>query len=152
MRKISIILFTGMFALVLLAACNNKGNQEQTEQQAAVTKSSDENHTHEGHMHDDEMNEGDMHQDEMHEGDMEGHEEHMTDSESMHSDPTWERSAPVNVKALDKNGDGFVYQDQMCWNVIADEEGKCPKCGMHLKKVSVADAEKNLKDHDYEVE
>ncbi|GEM_PF-1550454 len=141
MRKISILLFTGLFSLVLLAACNNGDKQEQAEQQSAVTQSNGEDHMHEGND-----------KDHMHEGDMEGHEEQMTESsESEHGDPAWERTAPVNVKAIDKDGDGFVYQDQMDWNVIADEEGRCPKCGMHLEKVSIADAEKNLKDHGFEV-
>ncbi len=148
MRKLSILLFTGMLTLVLLAACNNEGNQEKAEHKAAVTKDSDENHVHEGEMHEGEMEE---HENGMHESEMEENEEHMTGSESVHGDQAWERSSPVNVKAIDENGDGFVYQDQMDWNVIADEEGRCPKCGMHLEKVSIADAEKNLKEHGYEV-
>jgi transcription initiation factor IIE alpha subunit len=39
----------------------------------------------------------------------------------------------------------------MDWNVIADEEGKCPKCGMLLEKVTVDEAVKNLKDNGYSV-
>jgi hypothetical protein len=33
----------------------------------------------------------------------------------------------------------------MDWNVIADEEGRCPKCGMRLKKVPVVEATENLR-------
>jgi predicted small secreted protein len=65
----------------------------------------------------------------------------------MPSDQAWIRTEPVDVKAVDANKDGYVYQDPMDWNVISDEEGKCPKCGMTLKKVTIEEAIKNLKDH-----
>lgn len=90
-------------------------------------------------------------------GDTEGHMhgegmmESMQKSDSMKSLEEWIRSEPVDVKAVDVNRDGFVYQDPMDWNVIADEEGKCPKCGMLLEKVSVEEAVKNLKDNGYTV-
>ena len=69
----------------------------------------------------------------------------------MKSSQEWIRTEPVDVKAVDANQDGFVYQDPMDWNVIADEEGKCPKCGMFLKKVTIDEAEKNLKDNGFTV-
>ena len=69
----------------------------------------------------------------------------------MESKAEWVRSEPIDVKALDVNGDGYVYQDPMDWNVIADQEGKCPKCGMTLKKVTVEQAEQNLKDNGFKV-
>jgi hypothetical protein len=81
---------------------------------------------------------------------MEGAES-MGMNEGMTGDESWVRSEPVDVKSVDGDGDGYVYQDQMDWNVIADQEGKCPKCGMTLKKVTVEEAEQNLKDHDFEV-
>ncbi len=68
-------------------------------------------------------------------------------STEMKSDKSWVRTEPIDVKAIDVNGDGYVWQDHMDWNVIADEEGKCPECGMYLKKTTIADAEKNLRDH-----
>ena len=71
----------------------------------------------------------------------------MPPGDSMKTDEAWIREEPVDVKALDADQDGFVYQDQMCWNVIADEEGRCPKCGMILKKVSVDEAIRNLTDN-----
>lgn len=95
-------------------------------------------------------------QDQM-QGDM---EEHMQDSESMGMDEEnmqmtsskeWVRSEPIDVKALDADNDGYVYQGQMDWNVIADQEGKCPECGMVLEKVTVEKAEQNLKDHGFKV-
>lgn len=75
----------------------------------------------------------------------------MSDDQPMKSSEDWIRAQPVDVKALDLNQDGYVYQDPMDWNVIADEEGKCPKCGMFLVKVSVSEAIENLKDNGYTV-
>ena len=75
----------------------------------------------------------------------------MKDDQQMKSSEDWIRAQPVDVKALDLNQDGYVYQDPMDWNVIADEEGKCPKCGMFLVKVTVDEAIKNLKDNGYTV-
>jgi hypothetical protein len=77
--------------------------------------------------------------------------EEMPQSDSMKTSEEWIRSEPVNVQAIDENKDGFVYQDQMDWNVIADEEGKCPKCNMILVKVTIDEAVKNLKENGFEV-
>ncbi len=76
----------------------------------------------------------------------------MQKSDSMKSLEEWVRSEPVDVKAVDVNQDGFVYQDPMDWNIIADEEGKCPKCGMFLVKVTIDEAVKNLTDNGYTVQ
>ncbi|MGB5531276.1 MAG: heavy metal-binding domain-containing protein [Ignavibacteriaceae bacterium] len=57
----------------------------------------------------------------------------------------------IDLVAIDINGDGMVYQDQMCWNVISDEAGECPQCGMTLKEVSLEKAKQNLLKHDYQV-
>lgn len=75
----------------------------------------------------------------------------MEDNQPMKSSEDWIRTQPVDVKAVDLNQDGYVYQDPMDWNVIADEEGKCPKCGMFLVKVTVDEAIKNLKNNGYTV-
>ena len=57
----------------------------------------------------------------------------------------------IDVKAIDKNQDGKVYQDMMDWNIISDKPGKCPNCGMKLKEVSIDKAKKNLKEHGFKV-
>ena len=57
----------------------------------------------------------------------------------------------IDLLAIDENGDGKVFQDQMCWNVISDESGECPQCGMILKEVSLEDTKINLEDNGYEV-
>jgi hypothetical protein len=61
------------------------------------------------------------------------------------------REGEIDLVAIDVNGDGMVYQDQMCWNVISDDPGKCPQCGMTLKEVSLETAKENLVENDYEV-
>jgi hypothetical protein len=50
----------------------------------------------------------------------------------------------IDVKSIDENKDGIVYQDPMDWNVISDEPGKCPLCKMELKEVTVKEAKENL--------
>ncbi|HCY74741.1 MAG TPA: hypothetical protein DHV28_02380 [Ignavibacteriales bacterium] len=79
------------------------------------------------------------------------HKEH----HQMKSEKTTEssiiREGEINLAAIDKNNDGKVFQDQMCWNVISDEAGECPQCGMKLKEVSLAKAKANLIKHDYKV-
>ena len=73
----------------------------------------------------------------------------MGETSDLPSKEEWVRSSPIDVKKIDENHDGLVYQDMMDWNVVADQEGKCPKCGMILKEVTVDKAEKNLQDHGF---
>lgn len=54
------------------------------------------------------------------------------------------REGPIDLYAIDKNGDKKVFQDQMDWNVISDEPGECPLCGMTLKEISIYEAKVNL--------
>lgn len=61
------------------------------------------------------------------------------------------REGEIDLQAIDKNNDGKVYQDMMCWNVISDEPGECPQCGMTLKEVSLEKAKENLLKNDYRV-
>ena len=61
------------------------------------------------------------------------------------------RQGEIDIAAIDQNGDGKVYQDQMCWNVLSDEAGECPQCGMILKEVTIEKAKENLVKHDYKV-
>ncbi len=60
------------------------------------------------------------------------------------------RTGVIDLEAIDKNGDGKVYQDLMDWNVISDSEGRCSVCGMYLQEVTVEEAKKNLKEHGYQ--
>ncbi len=61
------------------------------------------------------------------------------------------REGTIDLAAIDENGDGKVYQDQMCWNVVSDESGECPQCGMKLKEVSLEEAKANLEENGFEV-
>jgi hypothetical protein len=54
------------------------------------------------------------------------------------------REGVIDLKVIDKNKDGKVYQDMMDYNVISDKPGKCPLCGMTLKEVSVKKAKETL--------
>jgi Cu(I)/Ag(I) efflux system membrane fusion protein len=72
----------------------------------------------------------------------------MTDAKMDHSNMIdhW----MMDVKSMDKNNDGSIYQCPMHANQISDKPGECSECGMDLKKVSIKDAEKKLghKNHD----
>ena len=61
------------------------------------------------------------------------------------------RKGDINLKAIDKNKDGKVFQDQMDWNVISDKPGECPLCGMTLKEVTIKEAKKTLLKHGFKV-
>jgi len=61
------------------------------------------------------------------------------------------REGVIDLEAIDKNGDGKVYQDIMDWNVISDEPGTCPLCEMKLKEVTIEEAKTNLEENDLEV-
>ena len=61
------------------------------------------------------------------------------------------RSGVIDLEAIDKNKDGKVYQDVMDFNVISDNPGKCPLCGMKLKEVTIEKAKKNLIENNFKV-
>ena len=54
------------------------------------------------------------------------------------------RKGVIDVKAIDKNKDGKVFQDLMDYNVISDKPGKCPLCGMDLTEVTIEQAKDYL--------
>jgi hypothetical protein len=57
----------------------------------------------------------------------------------------------IDLKAIDVNKNGKVFQDQMHWNVISDKPVKCPLCGMTLKEVTIDKAKKNLTANGFKV-
>jgi len=61
------------------------------------------------------------------------------------------REGVIDLKSIDKNGDGMVYQDLMDWNVISDKPGRCPICEMKLSEVTIQTAKKNLTDNNFQV-
>ena len=60
------------------------------------------------------------------------------------------RKGVIDVEAIDKNHDGKVFQDAMDWNVISDEPGECPECGMTLLEYTIQEAKENLKNNGFE--
>lgn len=80
------------------------------------------------------------------------HKDHQHQMKSMETEEvSIVREGEIDLVAIDVNEDGMVYQDQMCWNVISDEPGECPQCGMILKEVSLETAKENLVENDFEV-
>lgn len=61
------------------------------------------------------------------------------------------REGKIDLKKIDKNKDGKVFQDFMHWNVISDEAGKCPLCKMTLEEVTIKVAKENLKKNGFKV-
>ncbi|MCL5028496.1 MAG: efflux RND transporter periplasmic adaptor subunit [Bacteroidetes bacterium] len=57
----------------------------------------------------------------------------------------------IDVKAIDDNMDGKVYQCPMDFNVLSDKPGIDPKCGMKLQEVTIQQAVDNLKSHGFKV-
>lgn len=50
----------------------------------------------------------------------------------------------MDIKSIDKNKDGKVFQCPMDWEIIKDKSGKCEICKMNLKEYDVKTAEENL--------
>lgn len=126
--------------LVLLAANINVA-QDKTNENKGCSKDccTDHNTKH-------QMSMMDMKPDSTHKGHL-----IMKSKSDSDSDNSIIRKGEIDLKSIDKNQDGKVYQDQMCWNVISDKPGECPQCGMILKEVSLDKAKENLLKHDYKV-
>ncbi len=60
------------------------------------------------------------------------------------------REGKIDLKAIDKNNDGKLYEDIMDWNVISDKPGECPLCGMTLREFTINQVKKNLEEHGFE--
>ncbi|MHB8578712.1 MAG: heavy metal-binding domain-containing protein [Ignavibacteriaceae bacterium] len=57
----------------------------------------------------------------------------------------------IDLKSIDDNKDGKVYQCPMDFNVLSDKPGIDPKCGMNLKEVTLKQAKNNLTKHGFKV-
>lgn len=69
-----------------------------------------------------------------------GHDHSVKKEAKTQSDSSIVHKGIINLKKIDKNKDGKVYQDQMDWNVISDAPGKCPLCKMVLEEVTLKKA------------
>lgn len=61
------------------------------------------------------------------------------------------REGAIDLKSIDADKDGKVYQDMMDYNVVSDAPGTCPLCGMKLQEVSLEKAKTNLIKNGYKV-
>lgn len=59
------------------------------------------------------------------------------------------RKGIIDLQAIDKNKDGKLYEDIMDWNVISDEPGTCPICGMTFKEFTIMEVKENLTKHGF---
>ena len=67
-----------------------------------------------------------------------------------HSSPVVYKGV-INLKSIDDNKDGKIYQCPMDFNVLSDKPGVDPKCGMKLKEVTLSKAKSNLIKHGFKV-
>jgi len=56
----------------------------------------------------------------------------------------------IDVESIDKNKDGKLFECPMDWNVISDEDGRCPLCNMYLKEFTIAEVKTNLENNGFE--
>jgi hypothetical protein len=56
----------------------------------------------------------------------------------------------IDVESIDKNNDGKLFECPMDWNVISDEDGRCPVCNMYLKEYTIEEVISNLDKYGYE--
>ena len=54
------------------------------------------------------------------------------------------RKGVIDLKSIDKNNDSKVFQCPMEANVLSDEKGECPLCGMDIREVTVEKAKEKL--------
>lgn len=55
------------------------------------------------------------------------------------------QKSKIDLKKIDANKDGKVFQCTMCADQLSDVSGKCPKCKMDMKEVTLKDAKALLK-------
>jgi Cu(I)/Ag(I) efflux system membrane fusion protein len=66
-----------------------------------------------------------------------------SESTSSEKDPRI-RNGLIDLAAIDRNKDGKLYEDIMDWNVISDNPGTCPLCGMTLREFTIKEVKENL--------
>ncbi|MBT8385875.1 MAG: efflux RND transporter periplasmic adaptor subunit, partial [Ignavibacteria bacterium] len=56
----------------------------------------------------------------------------------------------IDVEAIDMNKDGKLFECPMDWNVLSDEDGRCPLCNMYLKEFTIEEVKVNLDKNGFE--
>ena len=128
--------FVAIFSMAILIAAGLSCAQEENSNEQNHSDIKDHNMNHETMM--DSSNMKNVHQ----------HTDHYKMAEDIASII---REGIIDLAAIDENDDGKVYQDMMDWNVISDEPGECPLCGMKLKVVPLEEAKENLIKNDFKV-
>jgi len=62
-------------------------------------------------------------------------------------DKSMDKSQTMDMKSIDKNNDGVIYECPMKCEAPSDKPGECSKCGMALKEISIKDAKTNTMAH-----
>jgi len=60
------------------------------------------------------------------------------------------REGIIVIESIDANNDGKLYECLMDWNVISDEDGRCPVCNMYMKEYTIEEVKANLDKHGFE--
>jgi len=134
--------FVVTFLITLLITAGLSFAQEENSKEKNHSDMNGHNMNHETMMDSSEMKKDHKHMD---------HDKMMSsdDKDVMKDNKSIVHEGTIGLTEIDENGDGKVYQDQMCWNVVSDESGECPQCGMKLKEVSLEDAKNNLEENGY---
>ncbi len=61
------------------------------------------------------------------------------------------RAGVIDLKKIDADNDGIIYQCPMHANVLADKEEKCPLCKMKLTEMTLAKAKDDLVKNGFQV-
>ena len=77
-------------------------------------------------------------------------EMNMTEHQSESGDLELIRKGVIDLASIDENKDDSLYECPMDWDVLSDNAGDCPSCGMQLKKISIAEVKSNLDKYGYE--
>jgi rubrerythrin len=88
------------------------------------------------------------HEEAANENQHQNHQHQMNKNENIQSELV--REGIIDVEALDQDNNGKIFECPMDWNVLSDEQGDCPVCGMKLKEFTIADVKKNLDNYGYE--
>jgi hypothetical protein len=59
------------------------------------------------------------------------------------------RQGIIDVEKIDANNDGRIYECPMDWNVLSDQNGECPICGMNLREFTIIEVKSNLNKYGY---
>lgn len=60
------------------------------------------------------------------------------------------REGIIDVESIDVNKDEKLFECPMDWNVLSDEEDRCPVCNMYLKEFTIDEIKANLDKYDIE--